>query len=68
MVYLDSGLCVLKGIIELKKQGVFAALLIEITLLAKACCMRHDKAHFDDIEVGKTDALSGTMEKVPFHI
>ena len=29
VVVLDSGFCVLKGVIELKKRGVFAAALIK---------------------------------------
>jgi hypothetical protein len=36
VVVLDSGFCVLQGIVELKKRGVFAAVLIKKTpLLAK---------------------------------
>jgi Transposase IS4 len=69
MVVLDSGFCVLKGIIELKKRGVFAALLIKKRCYwPKYVAGNMIKAHFDNIEVGEGDALAGTMEEVPFHI
>jgi hypothetical protein len=42
MEVLDSGFCVLKGNIELKKRGLFAVSLIKTALLAKACRRQHD--------------------------
>ena len=67
---LDSGFCVLKGIAELKKKGVFAASLI------KKRCYRPKyvdgdaiNQHFSNKEVGgATDALCGTLEEVPVSI
>ena len=35
VVMLDSGFCVLRGIIELRKKGVFAGALIKKKILAK---------------------------------
>ena len=37
IVVLDSGFCVLQGLIELKKKGVYAHALIKKTILAKTC-------------------------------
>ena len=35
MIVLDSGFCVLKALVELKKVGCFAAALIKMPILAK---------------------------------
>ena len=68
-VILDSGFCVLQGIIELRKKGVFAAALIK----KRRYWPKHVRgdeiaSHFDDKEVGTCDALQGTLDYVPFHI
>ena len=66
---LDSGFCVLKAIIELKKKGVVAAALIK-----KQCYwpkyVPGDSiiTHFQDKEIGASDALQGELDNVKFHI
>ena len=66
---LDSGFCILKSIIELKKRGVYVSALI------KKCCywpkyIKGDdiKSHFDDKDVGDCDAWKGQMDEVDFHV
>ena len=69
VVVWDSGFCVLKGIIELKKRGLYASALI------KKCCywpkyIKGDdiKSQFDDKDVGNCDAWRGQMDEVDFHV
>jgi hypothetical protein len=69
VVILDSGFCVLQGIIELKKVGVFAAALIK----KRRYWPKHVNgeaiaAHFADKEIGYTDALPGEPYGVNFHL
>ena len=66
---LDSGFCVLKGIIELRKKGVFAAALIKKRRYWPKyvpCQMIVEK--FKDNEVGHQEALKGVFENIDFHI
>ena len=66
---LDSGFCVLQAIVELKKQGLFAAALIKKRRYwPKLVPGDEIIAHFNDKEVGVVDAIKGTMDSVPFHI
>ena len=68
-VILDSGFCVLKGIIELKKQGVYASALIKKRKYWPKHIKGDDiKAHFDGKDVGDCDSWKGVMEEVPFHV
>ena len=66
MVVLDSGFCVLKGIVELKKHGVYAS-----TLLKKQKYwpkyIKGDaiKEHFDDKDVGDCDSWKATWRRCP---
>ena len=69
VVVLDSGFCVLKGIVELKKKGVFAAALIKKRrywpkhidgdAIARKFCGR---------EIGDTLAWKGRLDGVDFHV
>jgi hypothetical protein len=66
---LDSGFCVLQGIVELKKKGVFAAALIK----KRRYWPKHVdgdgvKAHFDSKEVGSVDVLNGELDNVKVFI
>jgi hypothetical protein len=66
---LDSGFCVLNGIVELKKWGVFAAALIKKRQYwPKYIDGDLIKDHFNDMEVGSIDALSGKLDNIPFHV
>ena len=56
VIILDSGFCVLKGIIELRKK-VFASALIKKRRYWPKFIRGDDiKAHFDNKEVGETDS------------
>ena len=69
VVVLDSGFCVLKGIIELKKRGVYASALIKKRRYWPKYIKGDDiKDHFDDKEVGDCDAWKGQMDEVDFHV
>ena len=69
VVILDSGFCVLKGIIELRKKGVFASALIKKRQYWPKFIRGDDiKAHFDNKEVGETDSWAGKLDNIPFHV
>lgn len=69
VVVLDSGFCVLKGIVELAKKGVYGAALIK----KRRYWPKYIKGdaiidHFRTKEVGTADAWPGTLDNTPFHI
>ena len=69
MVVLDSGFCVLKGIVELKKRGVYASALIKKQKYwPKYIKGDAIKEYFDDKDVGDCDSWKGNMDEVPFHV
>jgi hypothetical protein len=69
IVILDSGFCVLKAIIELKKKGVYASALIKKRRYWPRDVPGEDiRKHFDGKQVGHTDRLPGTSDGLPFDI
>ena len=46
MFVLDSGFCVLKALVELKKRGVFTAVLLKKLRYAQTCPWRWDHCSF----------------------
>lgn len=70
-VVLDSGFCVLKAIIELRKMGVFACALIKkrmcwpIGVPGDAMQRRFDRP---EVRVGDVDAISGKLDDVPYYL
>ena len=69
VVILDSGFCGLKGIVELRKKGVFAGALIKKRRYwPKYIHGDEVKEHFNDKEVGDADSWGGKLEDVPFHV
>jgi len=69
VVILDSGFCVLRAIIELKKRGVFASALIKKRRYwPKYVDGDHINDYFENKEVGHADSLPGKMNDIPFHI
>ena len=69
MVVLDSGFCVLKGIMELKKCGVYASALIKKWKYWPKCIKGEAiKQHFEGKQVGNCNSWKGNMDKVPFHV
>jgi hypothetical protein len=68
-VVLDSGFCVLKGIIELKKMGVYASALIKKRRYwPKDVNGDAIASYFDDKDVGHSDALPGEIDGVRYHL
>jgi len=64
-VILDSGFCVLKGIVELHRHGLFACALI------KKCRYWPTHvpgdvidSHMSQCKVGTTDAIKGTLDGI----
>ena len=69
VVVLDSGFCVLQGIAELRKKGVFAAALIKKRKYwPKYIDGNGIKEHFKDKEVGAVDAMKGSLNGVKVEI
>ena len=69
VVILDSGFCVLKGIVELKKRGIYASALIKKRKYWPKYIKRDIiRQHFDDKTVGDCDSWKGNMDQVPFYV
>ena len=69
VVILDSGFCILNGIVELKKCGVYTSALIK----KRKYWPKYIKGDairdcFNNKNVGDCDSWKGTMEEVPFHV
>ncbi len=68
-VVLDSGFCVLKGIVELKKKGIFAAALIKKRRYWPAFVPgKAMDSHFNNKQVGECDAISGVLDEEKYFI
>ena len=68
-VVLDSGFCVLKVIVKLRRRGLFACSLIKkrrywSTLVAGDAMQQY----FEAKEVGDVDAVAGTLDGIPYNI
>ena len=69
IVILDSGFCILKGIIELRKKGVFASALIKKRRYWPRFIHGDEiKDHFSNKQVGDMDSWAGRMDDIPFHV
>ena len=69
LVILDSGFCVLKGLVELGKVGLFASALIKKRRYwPKYIRGEEIKEHFKDKAVGEVDAWPGKIDDVPFYV
>jgi len=69
VVVLDSGFCVLQGLIELRKKGVFAAALIKKRRYwPKYVNGRAIKAYFERKDVGYCNAKRGSLDNVDYYI
>ena len=67
VIILDSGFCVLKGIVELKKRDIYASALIK----KRKYWPKYIKGdviwqHFNEKSVGDCDSWKGNMDEVPF--
>ena len=66
---LDSGFCVLLGLIELRNRGVFAASVIKKRRYwPKYIDGDAINFHFENNDIGSVDCLSGTLNNVPFGV
>jgi hypothetical protein len=70
VVILDSSFCVLQGIVELKKVGIYASALIKKKqgFWPKHIKGEEIKGHFNGRAVGDTDRLPGVHDGVDFDI
>eukprot|EP00548_Thalassiothrix_antarctica_P012229 CAMPEP_0194154998 /NCGR_PEP_ID=MMETSP0152-20130528/62825_1 /TAXON_ID=1049557 /ORGANISM="Thalassiothrix antarctica, Strain L6-D1" /LENGTH=148 /DNA_ID=CAMNT_0038861527 /DNA_START=890 /DNA_END=1336 /DNA_ORIENTATION=- len=69
VVIMDSGFCVLRGLIELAKRGFFASAVIKKRRYwTKYVPGDKIKEYFLDKPVGTSDALHGILDNTPFHI
>ena len=66
---LDSGFCVLKGLIELRKMGVYVGALIKKQRYwPKHVPGDFIEGYFKEKDVGDTDSLHGTLNGVKYDI
>ena len=68
-VVLDSGFCVLQGLVELKKNSIYTHALIK----KRRYWPKHVPGdaiieHFNNKEVGETDAIHGELDGVWFYL
>ena len=69
VVVMDSGFCVLKAIIELRKAGVFSSALIKKRRYWPRYVKGEEiKEHFANKDPGSFDAIKGRMENTDFYI
>ena len=69
VVILDSGFCVLRAIVELRKKGVFSSALIKKRRYwPKYVPGEAMNEHMASKEVGECDSLRGTLDGVPFDL
>ena len=69
-IVLDSGFCVLKGIVELKRHGLFGCALIKKRRFWPAKVPGDaidDFFRTEGVEVGDCHAISGTMDGIPYN-
>jgi len=68
---LDSGFCVLKAIIELKRNGLFGCALVKKRRYWPANVPGDAMdEHFamDGVQVGDCDAITGTIDGIPYNL
>ena len=68
-VIIDSGFCVLKGLIQLSKKGIFACAVIKKRKYWTSMVPVKDmKDHFGEVEVGDTDSMKVTVDYVIYNV
>ena len=68
-VIIDSGFCVLKGLIKLRKKGVFACAVIKKRRYWPAMVPYKDmEDHFGRVYVGETYAIQGKVDDVIYDL
>ena len=68
-VIIDYGFCVLKGLIQLRKKGVFGFSVINNRRYFLSMVPGKDmNDHFVEVGVGETDATLGTVDDVIYNL
>ena len=68
-VILDSGFCVLKGLIWLRKKGIFDYAVIKKRRYWPSVVPGKDiEDHFGEVQVKNTDAIQGTVYDVIYNL
>ena len=66
---LDYVFCVLKGLIQLRKKGLFSCAVIKKRRYWPAMIPGKDmEDHFREVEVGETDSIQRTVDYVIYNI
>jgi hypothetical protein len=69
VVILDSGFCVLQGLIELWKVGIFASAVIKKRRYWPKYVPGDDMdRHMEGKPIGSTDSLHGTLDGIPYDL
>ena len=69
VIVLDSGVCVLKGLVKLKKVGIFAhALIKKHRYWPKYVPGDQIIDHFANKQIGSAGAIKGSLDGVSFHL
>ena len=68
LVVLDSGFCVLQGLVELKNKGAYTHTLIKKGYWPKHVLGDDIIAHFVEKMVGETDVIHGELDSIPFYL
>lgn len=67
LIVLDSGFCVLQGLLELRKRGVFSSAVIKKRgYLPKLVSGRTMNVRVEMKEVRETDGIQGLLDETPF--
>ena len=69
IIVLDSGFCILQGIIELRKLGLFAHAVIKKRRYWPRYVKGNDiDAHMSNMDVGTQQVMSGKLDSLEFYI
>ena len=69
VVIMDSGFCVLKGLVELAKRGVYGSTVVKKRRYwPKYINGDEIDQYFQNKQVGYQDYLPGLLDNVPFHL
>ena len=68
-VILDSGFCILKGFIQLRKKGIVSCDFINNRRYSNSMVPgKETKDHFGEVEVGEIYAIQGTADDVIYNL
>ncbi len=68
-IVLDTGFCVLKSLVELRMKGLFACALIKkCRFLPMDVPGNEIDSHLNDIEVGETEVIQGSLDGIVYNL